>query len=158
MQKARPKHLAHKLITSGEAVGLQQQAMLPRKLLVLWLGWIVLSSCCYFLAGQAANHHTGSHQHFGDFFHGFLQKPHVHDKQPVMPNNLHHEQQLMLEALQRQKQQELHLLMQEKKAHNSSNVEVLKKQQEKWPDGYIAICAVVKDQGKDLRYWIEYHR
>eukprot|EP00775_Hariotina_reticulata_P011536 gene11536-11679_t len=69
-----------------------------------------------------------------------------------MPDNVHHEQQLMLEALQRHKQQELHLLMQRKTVQNSTNVEVLRKQQDKWPDGYIAICAVVKDQGKDLRW------
>lgn len=28
----------------------------------------------------------------------------------------------------------------------------------KWPDGYIAFCAIVKDQPMDLRYWIAYHR
>jgi hypothetical protein len=29
---------------------------------------------------------------------------------------------------------------------------------EAWPDGYVAICAVVKDQARDLREWVEYHR
>jgi hypothetical protein len=27
-----------------------------------------------------------------------------------------------------------------------------------WPDGYVALCAVVKDQARDLREWVEYHR
>jgi hypothetical protein len=35
---------------------------------------------------------------------------------------------------------------------------VLATQHSKWPDGYVAICAVIKDQWPDLRYWIEYHR
>jgi hypothetical protein len=35
---------------------------------------------------------------------------------------------------------------------------VLASQHSKWPDGYVAICAVIKDQWPDLRYWIEYHR
>lgn len=28
----------------------------------------------------------------------------------------------------------------------------------RWPDGYVALCVVAKDQHRDLRYWIEYHR
>lgn len=35
---------------------------------------------------------------------------------------------------------------------------VLASQHSKWPDGYVAVCAVIKDQWPDLRYWIEYHR
>lgn len=35
---------------------------------------------------------------------------------------------------------------------------ILAAQRNKWPDGYIAVCAVIKDQWPDLRYWIEYHR
>jgi hypothetical protein len=31
------------------------------------------------------------------------------------------------------------------------------KQLELWPDGYSALCACVRDQRRDLRYWIEYH-
>jgi hypothetical protein len=27
-----------------------------------------------------------------------------------------------------------------------------------WPDGYVAICAIVKNQAQDLREWIEYHQ
>jgi len=27
-----------------------------------------------------------------------------------------------------------------------------------WPEGYVALCAVVKDQARDLREWVEYHR
>lgn len=27
-----------------------------------------------------------------------------------------------------------------------------------FPDGYVAICAIVKDQGRDVREWLEYHR
>lgn len=44
---------------------------------------------------------------------------------------------------------------------SSSNAEaaaVLASQHSKWPDGYVAVCAVIKDQWPDLRYWIEYHR
>lgn len=42
---------------------------------------------------------------------------------------------------------------------NSSHpAAVLAAQQKAWPDGYVAVCAVVKDQWPDLRYWIEYHR
>jgi len=26
-----------------------------------------------------------------------------------------------------------------------------------WPDGYSALCACVRDQRRDLRYWVEYH-
>jgi hypothetical protein len=26
----------------------------------------------------------------------------------------------------------------------------------KWPAGYVALCTVVKDQRRDLRYWVEY--
>eukprot|EP00878_Enallax_costatus_P009477 GHUV01009903.1.p1 GENE.GHUV01009903.1~~GHUV01009903.1.p1 ORF type:complete len:229 (+),score=47.74 GHUV01009903.1:362-1048(+) len=29
---------------------------------------------------------------------------------------------------------------------------------EHFPEGYVAICAIVKNQHKDLREWIEYHR
>lgn len=36
--------------------------------------------------------------------------------------------------------------------------EILAAQRTKWPDGYVAVCAVIKDQWPDLRYWIEYHR
>lgn len=32
-----------------------------------------------------------------------------------------------------------------------------KRQRELWPDGYAALCACVRDQRRDLRYWIEYH-
>ncbi|KAI8466105.1 MAG: hypothetical protein J3K34DRAFT_524780 [Monoraphidium minutum] len=28
----------------------------------------------------------------------------------------------------------------------------------RWPDGYVALCVVAKDQHRDLRYWLEYHR
>lgn len=35
---------------------------------------------------------------------------------------------------------------------------ILAAQRSKWPHGYIAVCAVIKDQWPDLRYWIEYHR
>ena len=28
----------------------------------------------------------------------------------------------------------------------------------RWPEGYVALCVVVKDQARDLRYWVEYHR
>lgn len=35
---------------------------------------------------------------------------------------------------------------------------VLASQHRNWPDGYVAVCAVIKDQWPDLRYWIEYHR
>jgi hypothetical protein len=41
---------------------------------------------------------------------------------------------------------------------SSSPAAVLVAQRAKWPDGYVAVCAVVKDQWPDLRYWIEYHR
>jgi hypothetical protein len=27
-----------------------------------------------------------------------------------------------------------------------------------WPDGYVGICAIVKNQYQDLREWIEYHQ
>jgi len=27
-----------------------------------------------------------------------------------------------------------------------------------WPDGYFAICAIVKNQYADIREWVEYHR
>ena len=35
---------------------------------------------------------------------------------------------------------------------------VLAAQNKSWPEGYVAVCAVIKDQWPDLRYWIEYHR
>lgn len=30
--------------------------------------------------------------------------------------------------------------------------------QTQWPAGYVALCAVAKDQRRDLRYWVEYWR
>lgn len=42
--------------------------------------------------------------------------------------------------------------------NSSDPATVLAAQQKAWPDGYVAVCAVVKDQWPDLRYWIEYHR
>ena len=27
-----------------------------------------------------------------------------------------------------------------------------------WADGYLALCAIVKDQGAELTEWLEYHR
>lgn len=27
-----------------------------------------------------------------------------------------------------------------------------------FPDGYVAICAIVKNQHRDIREWLEYHR
>eukprot|EP00882_Tetradesmus_deserticola_P012550 GHRQ01013303.1.p1 GENE.GHRQ01013303.1~~GHRQ01013303.1.p1 ORF type:complete len:168 (+),score=55.51 GHRQ01013303.1:839-1342(+) len=41
---------------------------------------------------------------------------------------------------------------------NVTESDVVLAQHAKWPEGYVAICAVVKDQNRDLRYWIEYHR
>jgi hypothetical protein len=41
---------------------------------------------------------------------------------------------------------------------NMTYTDVLHAQRAKWPEGYVAVCAVVKDQNRDLRYWIEYHR
>jgi hypothetical protein len=29
---------------------------------------------------------------------------------------------------------------------------------EEYPDGYMAICAIVKNQHKDIQEWLEYHR
>jgi hypothetical protein len=31
------------------------------------------------------------------------------------------------------------------------------KQSKEFPDGYMAICAVAKDQSDDIREWVEYH-
>lgn len=33
-----------------------------------------------------------------------------------------------------------------------------KTEPEEFPDGYMAICAIVKNQHKDIREWLEYHR
>lgn len=41
---------------------------------------------------------------------------------------------------------------------NASAAAILASQRSQWPAGYVAICAVVKDQWPDLRYWVEYHR
>lgn len=41
---------------------------------------------------------------------------------------------------------------------NSTPADILAAQKHTWPDGYVAVCAVIKDQWPDLRYWIEYHR
>jgi hypothetical protein len=35
---------------------------------------------------------------------------------------------------------------------------LLRAQSEKWPDGYMAVCIVVRDQVQDMRYWLEYHK
>lgn len=39
-----------------------------------------------------------------------------------------------------------------------SEADILAAQRIRWPEGYVAICAVIKDQWPDLRYWIEYHK
>lgn len=101
-----------------------------------------------------------------------------------MPEHIHLQQQQMLDALHRQKHQDLHNMMHKKQqaaaggdgsgaataaagADSSTagrligsltDADVLHAQHSKWPEGYMAICAVVKDQNRDLRYWIEYHR
>ncbi|WIA22986.1 hypothetical protein OEZ86_009904 [Tetradesmus obliquus] len=103
-----------------------------------------------------------------------------------MPEHIHLQQQQMLDALHRQKHQDLHKMMHKKQqaaaggdgtasgaataaagAGSSAagrtngsltDADVLHAQHSKWPEGYLAICAVVKDQNRDLRYWIEYHR
>lgn len=40
--------------------------------------------------------------------------------------------------------------------HNS--VTFLCSAPEDYPDGYVAVCTVVKDQQQDLLEWLEYHR
>lgn len=30
--------------------------------------------------------------------------------------------------------------------------------EKQWPDGYVAICSVAKDQHRDIREWVEYHQ
>jgi hypothetical protein len=35
---------------------------------------------------------------------------------------------------------------------------VEKTEPSQWPDGYIALCAIVKNQHKDLKEWLEYHK
>lgn len=30
--------------------------------------------------------------------------------------------------------------------------------QEEFPEGYVALCVIVKDQAADLREWLQYHR
>lgn len=42
--------------------------------------------------------------------------------------------------------------------NGSTTAGILAAQKAAWPDGYVAVCAVIKDQWPDLRYWIEYHR
>jgi len=39
-------------------------------------------------------------------------------------------------------------------AHHASRLSM----EQRWPDGYVAVCAVVKDQRADLRYWLEWYR
>lgn len=41
---------------------------------------------------------------------------------------------------------------------NTTDKDILHRLHTAWPEGYVAVCAVVKDQNKDLRYWLEYHR
>jgi hypothetical protein len=103
-----------------------------------------------------------------------------------MPEHIHLQQQQMLDALHRQKHQDLHNMMHKKQQAaagvdgatsgtgttataadgsvaesingSRTDADVLHAQHAKWPEGYVAVCAVVKDQNRDLRYWIEYHR
>ncbi|KAF8066394.1 glycosyltransferase family 92 protein [Scenedesmus sp. PABB004] len=93
-----------------------------------------------------------------------------------LPAHLVEQQAAMLAALQRHHHQDLHALISAKAAANGSagagpggpagpgagaaptESDLLHALATKWPQGYVAVCAVVKDQGRDLRYWIEYHR
>jgi hypothetical protein len=40
----------------------------------------------------------------------------------------------------------------------SAATSLLQSARARWPDGYVALCVVAKDQHRDLRYWIAYHR
>lgn len=101
-----------------------------------------------------------------------------------MPDHLHQQQQLMLEAMHRQQHDDLHRMLQHREqqeqqiagahtrrqttavpdagqpgaAGNATKTDTLHNLHAAWPEGYVAVCAVVKDQNKDLRYWVEYHR
>lgn len=88
----------------------------------------------------------------------------------LMPQRVREEQQQMLQAIQHDAEAAADqgsgaaLTSAEQERHTaaffaaSEQQSLLSSQKAKWPDGYIAICAIVKDQRKDLRYWIEYHR
>ncbi len=44
-------------------------------------------------------------------------------------------------------------------SHNTSAAQpLLQSARARWPEGYVAICLIVKEQQRDLRYWIEYHK
>jgi hypothetical protein len=146
-----------------------------RHALAAWLMYIIISSGS--LAGPASARRSIK-QHYAEALHSFLHRPFLRERRPGMPEHIHLQQQQMLDALHRQKHQDLHNMMHQKQraaagagvgsSSTSGTVErangsitdndVLHAQRAKWPEGYVAVCAVVKDQNRDLRYWIEYHR
>jgi hypothetical protein len=154
-----------------------------QQLLATWLVYIIISSGS--LAGPASARRAMK-QHYVEALHSFLHRPFLRERPPAMPEHIHLQQQQMLDALHRQQHQDLHSMMHKKQQtaagtgdtaaqtaaaaasaqsstatrSNSSmtDADVLHAQRAKWPEGYVAVCAVVKDQNRDLRYWIEYHR
>lgn len=47
---------------------------------------------------------------------------------------------------------------QQEAASSAQGPATLETQQRRWPDGYLAVCVVVRDQTADIRYWLEYHK
>ena len=48
---------------------------------------------------------------------------------------------------------------QHRASHAASHASaLLRAQSQTWPDGYLAVCIVVRDQVQDMRYWLEYHK
>jgi hypothetical protein len=155
-----------------------------QQLLAAWLVYIIISSGS--LAGPAAARRAMK-QHYVEALHSFLHRPFLRERNPAMPEHIHLQQQQMLEALHRQHHQDFHNMVHKKQqtaaagasgtasgstaaaatadssvvtrgTGNMTDTDVLHAQRAKWPEGYVAVCAVVKDQNRDLRYWIEYHR
>lgn len=141
------------------------------QLITLWLLWLMVGGGT--LAGLVKG--RSMRQQYVELLHSFLHRPTPTAKPVAMPISLNQQPQLPLQPVHQHKHDELHRALQQDQqavaghtrkqpaarqplSGNATRGDVLHNLQSAWPDGYVAICAVVKDQNRDLRYWIEYHR
>jgi hypothetical protein len=138
------------------------KAPLRHSLVVIWLIWLLLVES----SGAQSQPHGQQQRQHGTLpaLKAFLARPLSLKAPPradTLPDHLARQQTEMLQALHRHKVQDAMTALRpatSSSAGSSGGSSSAKELRTRWPLGYVAVCAVVKDQPRELRYWIEYHR